>query len=138
MSFDEMKEKLADIAAQIDELEQTEQSLYAELGKKVMPELDQDSEHAPLAEKIKETTEKISELRRDEIALDEEYQEQIKACTCLYCDALNSAGSAFCEQCGKKLGEIPPGYCTECGWKNDPNMNFCGKCGAKLAKQEEQ
>ena len=138
MTFEEMKEKLAEMAGQIDELEKTEFALCAELGKKILPELDQDSEHAPLVGKINETIEKRAELRREEVSLNEEYQNLIKACTCLYCDAVNSVGSAFCEQCGKKLGEIPPGYCTECGWKNDPNMNFCGKCGAKLAKSEEQ
>ena len=138
MSFEEMKEKLAEIAGLIAELEQTELALYAELGKKVMPELAEDSDHAPLVGKINETTEKRAGLRRDEVALNEEYEKQIKACTCLYCDAVNSVGSAFCEQCGKKLGEIPPGYCTECGWKNDPGMNFCGKCGAKLSQPEER
>ena len=138
MALDEMKVKLAEIAGLIAELEQAEFALYAELGKTVMPELARDGEHAPLMGKINETIEKRAGLLRDETALNEEYQQQLKACTCLYCDAVNSVGSAFCEQCGKKLGEIPPGYCTECGWKNNPEMNFCGKCGARLTKPEAQ
>ena len=138
MDLDEIKAKSEEAAAQITELEQAEFTFYAELGKAVMPEIAEDSEHAPLVGKINETIEKRAELRRREVSLNEEYQELIKACTCLYCDRVNSVGSVFCEECGKKLGEIPPGYCTECGWKNDPQMNFCGKCGAKLSQPEPQ
>ena len=138
MTFDEMKTKLEEIASQIAGLEQDEFNLCAELGKKILPELAQHSVHAPLAAKINETISKKNGLRQEETALNDEYQKQIKECTCLYCNAVNSVGSAFCEECGKKLGEIPPGYCTECGWKNSPDMNFCGKCGSKLSKPEPQ
>ena len=138
MTFDEMKARLEEITGLIAELDQTELTLCAELGKKIMPELAQDSEHAPLVGRINEAIEKRDGLCQEEIALNEEYERQIKACTCLYCNAVNTAGSAFCEECGKKLGEIPPGYCTGCGWKNNPEMNFCGKCGLKLSKPEPQ
>ena len=138
MTFDEMKARLEEITGLIAELDQTELTLCAELGKKIMPELAQDSEHAPLAGKINEAIEKRAVLGQEEIALNEEYQRQIKACTCLYCSAVNTADSAYCEECGKKLGEIPPGYCTGCGWNNNPEMNFCGKCGLKLSKPEPQ
>lgn len=138
MTFDEMKAKIEEIAGQIAGLEQTELILYAELGKKIMPELAQDSEYAPLVGKINETIEKGALLRREENSLNDEYQKLLKACTCLYCNAVNSVGSVFCEECGKKLGEIPPGYCTGCGCQNNPEMNFCGKCGLKLSKPEPQ
>ena len=138
MTVDEMKTKLGEIANQITELEQVELTLYAELGKEVMPELEEDSTHAPLVAKINEVIGKSTGLRQDETSLNDEYQKQLKACTCLYCNTVNSAGSAFCDECGKKLGEIPPGYCTECEHKNSPDMNFCGICGSKLSKSEPQ
>ena len=134
MTLDETKAKLDEINGLIAELEKTEFDLCAELGKKIIPEIAKDSEHAPLAAKINEAIEKRVVLCKEEAALNEEYQLQLKANTCLYCNAINTAGSAFCEECGKKLGEIPPGYCTECGWNNNPEMNFCGKCGSKLSK----
>ncbi|MCL2517229.1 MAG: zinc ribbon domain-containing protein [Oscillospiraceae bacterium] len=138
MTFDEMKAKIEEITGQISELEQTELTLCAELGKKIIPELAQDSEHAPLVWKINEAIEKRAGLNREKNSLNEEYQKQIKACTCFYCGTINNVGSAFCEECGKKLGELPPGYCTGCGWQNGPDMNFCGKCGSKLSKAEPQ
>lgn len=133
-----MKARIEEITAQIAELEQIELSLYTELGRNVMPDIDQDSEHAPFVSKINKVINKIVSLRREKNSLNEEYQAQIKACTCLYCDTVNAVGSVFCEECGKRLGEIPPGYCTGCGWKNNPDMNFCGKCGSKLSKSEAQ
>ena len=128
-----MKARLGEIADQITELEQTEFALYAELGKEVLPELEQDSAHAPLAAKINEVISERDGLRQEETSLNDEYQKQLESCTCLYCDYVNDVGSAFCAECGQKLGEIPPGYCTECGWKNSPDMNFCGKCGAPIS-----
>jgi len=131
MTRDEIKINIDKIKEQIEQLEQSQMQSYAELGWKVMPELPEGT-HAELVQQIKASERTLSDLRNDQASLETEYQERIIAQTCLYCDSVNSDDSAFCEECGKKLGEKPKGYCDECKTRNNPEQRFCGQCGARL------
>ena len=129
---EEIKKKSDDVANQIVGLEQAELALLAELGRKLLPELSGDSEHSPLAADIREVGAKLTKLRQEKSALDEEYKKQLAALTCFACKKVNQASSRFCEECGRKLGEPPREYCRSCGTLNGSNLKFCGECGAKL------
>jgi len=133
MTPEEIKAKLDTLAGLIAGLEQTETAKLAELGKKVLPELPKDSEHAPLVAEINKIGGKIATMHREQSSLDEEYKQQLVALTCYSCKVVNPAGSRFCEECGGKLGEPPREYCKECNTMNSPGLKFCGECGAKLA-----
>lgn len=68
--------------------------------------------------------------------------------TCPLCGTENPPGSAFCDQCGAKLGAapapVPPPHmvtpmpaaagmtCPTCGQSYLPGEAFCGECGAQL------
>lgn len=54
------------------------------------------------------------------------------ALACPGCDAVNDAGSKFCDQCGQAL----PGdtACPSCQTRNDPDARFCDACGAELPR----
>jgi len=112
--------------------EQSETQLYAELGRKVLPELSEaDSAHAELVAQIRDIGKKLNALTQDRNSLQKEYDQNIAAATCFFCKAVNAEGAAFCEECGKKLGK-PKEYCEACSTMNYPGQRFCGQCGEKL------
>jgi len=133
MTPEEIKAKSDALTVEITELELAEQGLLAELGKKVLPELPEDSAHASLAAEIKKLGNKMAKMRKEQASLDAEYKQQLVALTCYSCKTLNPSGSRFCEECGGKLGEPPREYCKACNTMNSPNLKFCGECGVKLA-----
>ena len=130
MTRDEIKTNLDDISEQINKFEQAETQSYAELGRKVLPELS-DGAHSELVEQIRTIEKRLIALRNDQISLEAEYQQSVAASTCFFCNAVNADGAVFCEECGKKLGK-PREYCDACGKMNYPGQKFCGECGAKL------
>ena len=135
MLTEEIKVKLNDIAEQISELKQSERQIYAELGKKLFPEVSGNPEHAEIAAQINEINEKLNGFREEQANLQGEYNRRIAALTCYYCKTVNADGSSYCEECGAKLGEKPKEYCESCGTMNHPGQKFCGECGTKLGAE---
>ncbi|MDR0490422.1 MAG: zinc ribbon domain-containing protein [Oscillospiraceae bacterium] len=132
MTLEEMKSRTEEITQQVSEFERTELKLYAELGKKLLPELEESSEHAPLVTKLKVIGDRIASLRSECANLEEEYKKSIAERTCYACSFVSPEGARFCEECGAKLGEPPKEYCKACSTMNRPGQKFCGECGAKL------
>ena len=131
MTLKELKTKLDEVAGQIGALELSEREAYAELGRRLYPELAED-EQADLVLRIKTADEELAGLRKEQTAIETEYSQRVAAATCFYCKTVNAEGAAFCEECGKKLGEKPKEYCEACGMMNRPGQKFCGECGKKL------
>jgi len=131
MTRDEIKTYLEDIGNQIDGFNQDETQLYAELGRKVLPQLEE-GEYSELVAEIKEIEEKLSFLKNEQSSLESDYKKRVADSTCFYCKTVNTEGGLFCEECGKKLGEKPKEYCEACGTMNHPGQKFCGECGGKL------
>ena len=135
MTRDEIKVNLEQITEQIEKLEHDENQSYAELGRILLPELtDEEGEHAELVARIRITEKRLIALRDDQLSMEADYQKQLIASTCFYCKAVNADGAAFCEECGKRLGEKPREYCDNCGTMNHSHQKFCGECGTKLAE----
>lgn len=135
MTIDEMKTKLGEIDGKITELEQSELQAYADLGRKLFAELDENTEHVELVSRIREASEKLEAIRKERNDSKVEYEQRLAELTCYSCKAVNPEGAAFCEECGAKLGEKPKEYCEGCGTMNHPGQKFCGECGAKLATE---
>ena len=131
MTRDEIKTYLEEIAGQIVSFKKSETQLYAKLGKNVLPELEE-GKFSELVAEIKEITDKLIFLKNEQASLESEYQKRVIEATCFYCESVNSEGSVFCEECGKKLGEKPKEYCETCGKMNSPGQKFCGECGTRL------
>ncbi|MEM4973270.1 MAG: zinc ribbon domain-containing protein [Candidatus Hadarchaeales archaeon] len=58
---------------------------------------------------------------------------------CPHCKNLNPAGSTYCKECGRPLGEeIPyqPIYCPHCKSVNKPGSTYCNSCGKKIPIQK--
>jgi len=131
MTREEIKINLEQIIEQISKLEQSESQLYTDLGRKVLPDLPDDA-YPELVAEIKLIENNLIGRRYEQNSLEKQYQQIIIAATCFYCKAVNADGSAFCEECGKRLGEKPKEYCEACGTMNHPGQKFCGECGTKL------
>ena len=130
MTRNELTTKLDEIIKETNELEQSKNEAYAELGKKMFPYI-AEGEHSEITAKIRSADDRISILQIEKITTEAEYDRLMLAAKCFYCGAENSDDAAFCEECGKKLGK-PREYCDACGTINGPTQKFCGECGAKL------
>jgi len=132
MSLDEIKIKIGEIAEEIANLENSEQIAYADLGRRILPELEGNAEYAAFTDRIKGLSTRLINLKFDESELEKEQKRRFDALTCFKCKTVNLEGAVFCEECGVKLGEKPREYCEACGTMNRPDQKFCGECGAKL------
>ena len=130
MTRDEIKAALDEIPFKIKEIKLAEDNLYAELGKKIFPDLPDDA-YPELIAQIKATETRFESLVNEQISMETEFKQRIAAATCFYCKAVNAEGSVFCEECGKKI-EKPREYCDACGTMNYPGQKYCGQCGTKL------
>jgi hypothetical protein len=54
---------------------------------------------------------------------------KLSTIACLHCNALNPAGSKFCNMCSSKLLSS----CSKCGKDNQAGRAFCNTCGFALA-----
>jgi len=136
MTHEEMNIKIGEIADQITQLEKSKNEIYAELGKKVFPNL-ADGEYPDIVEQIKLADEKMNALRDDQDFIEAEYKRIIESYTCFLCKTVNNEGAVFCAECGAKLGAKPREYCEKCETMNNPGQKFCGECGAKLREETE-
>ena len=132
MALEEMKSRIDEITGQIAGLEQAENNSYAELGRKVLPNVAEDSEYSDFVARIKEITGKKTGLADEQAGLEAEYRRRLELCTCFTCKTVNTEGATFCEECGAKLGVKPREYCEACGHMNSKEQKFCGECGTKL------
>ena len=51
---------------------------------------------------------------------------------CTSCEAKNSDGLKFCNQCGTPVAS----RCVRCGFSNAAGAKFCGECGAPLGADD--
>jgi RNA polymerase subunit RPABC4/transcription elongation factor Spt4 len=131
MTREELKINIDQTAQKTNELKLFLQNVYAELGRELYPAL-AEGEHTQITGKIKTTEANLLALNSEQSAMENEYRRLIETVTCFYCKTINADDAAFCEECGKKLGEKPREYCEGCGTVNNPGQKFCGECGAKL------
>jgi len=131
MTREELKMSIENTAQSIGEQSAALQNAYAELGRELYPAL-AEGEYIQLAERIKTAEANLYALKSEQSAMENEYRRLTETATCFYCKTINADDAAFCEECGKRLGEKPREYCEACGTVNNPGQKFCGECGAKL------
>ena len=133
MTREELKSSIDQTTRNIAEQGALLQNAYADLGKELYPTL-ASGEYAHLAERIRAAEANLYALRSEQSAMEGEYRRLTESATCFYCKTINADDAAFCEECGKRLGEKPREYCEACGTVNSPGQKFCGECGAKLVE----
>lgn len=139
MPQDDPNTKIFNANNELNELQQRELELYAEIGKKVISDIGDRPEFADIVSELQENQRRQVKIREVLKAAEDEKkekerkeQEEKEALTCPNCDYVNPEGVKFCQECGTKLGAPSKSACPGCGMKNPPESRFCGECGHKL------
>lgn len=139
MPKDDPNVKLFQSQSEMNELQNREQELYAEIGKKALPALQDQSEYADLItelnftqKKLKTVQEELQAARNIKSEQEQKEQDQLKSRTCPNCDTLNPEGVKFCQECGARLNLSTKVRCKGCGAEFPVGTRFCGECGGQM------
>ena len=139
MPKDNPDTKLFQLQTEINDMEDKEKELYAEIGKRVFPDVRDNPEFRDLIEEISFIKKKLGEakveLEEVEATISDQKRiedELLESRTCPNCSYLNPEGVKFCQECGEKLGESKKLKCPSCGTAYTAGARFCGECGSGL------
>jgi hypothetical protein len=135
MPQDDPNVKLMNVQSEINDLQNQEIEIYAEIGKLVInrgtgqfPELEQRLKLVQT--NLANTQAKYNQIKAE---IEQKEKEKLRAeeqCTCANCGFRNSDGVKFCQECGSKLSTST--QCPKCGAKLVLGVRFCGECGTRL------
>jgi len=134
--------KIFNIQNSIKELDEKEEKLYANIGRKLYNPQEH-TEYTPELELIAKNREnfqlQLSEAQKEKHEIERAKQEAIALQeakdaerSCSQCGTYNDEGVRFCQECGNKLEAAKPSFCGNCGTEVPADKNFCGKCGQKI------
>lgn len=139
MPQDDPNVKLFQSQSELSELENKEQELYAQIGKKLYSTIAEQPEYSDLVAELKFTQKKLQTMKAEIQAAqtikaeqEQKEQEQVKGRTCPNCETLNPEGVKFCQECGAKLNLSTKIKCLECGAEFPIGTRFCGECGRQI------
>jgi predicted amidophosphoribosyltransferase len=129
---DDPNVKLMTAQAQIKDLKDQEDAIFAEIGRTAYAQnpgafAAQASKLALIQANLTQAEASLAEANQaQEVA-----QAAQAALTCPNCATVNAEGVRFCHDCGSEIGAPKPG-CPACGETYALGTRFCGGCGAKL------
>jgi ribosomal protein L40E len=133
MPQDDPDVKLMKAQSDLNELQNQETELYAEIGKQSLlkncgqfPELE--SKLQLVQVNLTEVQSRLEAIQSEKRKKEQAEQQTEERCTCPVCGYRNSEDVKFCQKCGAKLGAS---NCRKCGAVLAPGIRFCGECGAK-------
>lgn len=139
MPKDDPNTKLFQAQNEINDLQNKELELYAEIGKKAYPDICNNQEYSELTAELNYTRKKLAAAREElaaaqNIKTEQEKleQESVKSRTCPNCETLNPEGVKFCQECGARLNLAVKIQCRDCGAEFPAGTRFCGECGSQL------
>jgi len=140
MPQEDPETKVYQAMSELNELQQNEIQLYAEIGKKVYLSISNQPDYSDMVNELEQNQLKQAKVQEKLKAAEQEKneqqkakEEQLEARTCPQCLNVNPEDVKFCQECGAKLGQTSQSVCPKCGVKNPPQTRFCGECGTKLA-----
>lgn len=139
MPKDDPSTKLFQAQSEINELQNKELELYAEIGKKAFSSICDNPDYNDLITELNYTQKKLITVRESLAAAqnikaeqEQKEQEDLKSRTCRNCDTLNPEGVKFCQECGARLNLLTKARCPSCGTEFPEGTRFCGECGRQL------
>ena len=133
MPQDDPDVKLMNTQAELNDLQNQETALYAEIGRQSLsqskgqfPELE--NRLKLVQANLVEAQARLETVQAEKKQKEQEEQLTEQQGTCPECGHRNSEGVKFCQECGAKLGAS---NCRKCGAALTPGTRFCGECGAK-------
>lgn len=140
MPKDDPNTKIFQTQTEISDLENREQELYVEIGKKVYASICDQPEYREIVQELASIQKRLaitrSELQRiqnEKAEKDRQEKEDLFSRTCSNCEAVNPEGQKYCQECGSKLGRAANNQCPKCGATYPAGTRFCGECGSPLA-----
>ncbi len=135
MPQDDPDVKLLNTQSQLNQLQQEETMLYAEIGRQALAQMsgqfpEQEARLTLVKANIADAQAKLNAAQEEKKRKEQEQRRIDEQCTCPECGHRNAEGIKFCQECGAKLGIISA--CPACGAKLVPGVRFCGECGARL------
>ena len=125
--------KLMNTQSELNDLQNQETEIYAEIGKASLlknngqfPELESRLKLVQI--NIMETQGMMEKIQAEKAKKEQDEQQTEAQCVCPECGYRNLEGVKFCQQCGAKLGLS---NCKKCGAALTPGTQFCGECGTK-------
>lgn len=134
--------KIFNAQNELKELSEKEETVYAELGRKLYEENGREQYPAAAVQldaldaRRTAVQEQIAQIKEEKAARERAAQaaaEAESACTCPNCGAVNPENTRFCPECGFKLESEQKKFCTGCGAELKPGMQFCTECGTKVS-----
>lgn len=139
MPKDDPNTKLFQAQSEMNDLQNRELELYAEIGEKAFPSICNTQEYSELVAELSYTQKKLAAVREELAAAqnnksekEKQEQEALKSRTCPNCETLNPEGVKFCQECGARLNFAEKIRCHECGAEFPAGTRFCGECGSQL------
>jgi ribosomal protein L40E len=140
MPKDDPNTKIFQAQTEINDLENREQELYVQIGKKVYAKICEEPEYSEIVQELATIRRRLesahSELQRVQDEKEEKERQEkevLLSRTCSNCDTVNPEGPKFCQECGAKLGRAEKYECPKCSADYLPGARFCGECGTKLS-----
>jgi DNA repair exonuclease SbcCD ATPase subunit len=140
MPKDDPQTKVFQVQTEISDLENREQELYVQIGKKVYASICKKPEYSEIVQELTTIQRRLenarAELQRvqnEKEEKDRQEKEELLSRTCSNCDTVNPEGLKFCQECGTKLGQTEKYQCPNCSTDYLPGTRFCGECGIKLS-----
>lgn len=135
MPQDDPDVKILNAQTEINDLQEQETALYAELGKAVLARsAGQFPDHESRLKLIRDNRalaqEKLASAQGEKTQKEKAQQMSDAQFTCPSCGLRNPDGVKFCQECGAKIGVNP--QCPSCGAAIILGVRFCGECGARL------
>lgn len=124
---------------EMSDLDNREQEIYAEIGKKVYSSICENPEYSDLVSELnfiikkrEAAKQELQQAQESKTEREKEEQQNLQTRTCPNCSSLNPEGVKFCQECGSRLNQATKITCQGCGAEFPIGTKFCGECGRQL------
>lgn len=139
MPQDDPNTKIFTLQNELNDLQERETNLYAQIGRKLYGSVCNNPEYSAIVSemggiqaRLNQAKEELKTVQDEKEKKEKQEEELRRQSTCPECGTAFEPGIKFCNECGCKLGMPANLVCPECGCGNPPETKFCGECGHRF------